>query len=138
MSRAMAISLQEPWAWLIVRGIKDIENRSWFTHFRGRVLIHASKTFDRRGYEWLRAGPSPLITYTFPDGFPSPESFKPTMGGIVGEVSIVDCVTSSPSPWFFGEYGFVLERPKMLPFLPYRGKLGFFPVDLPESYRRGE
>ena len=35
------LSVRQPWANLIVRGIKDIENRSWKTNFRGRILIHA-------------------------------------------------------------------------------------------------
>ena len=36
-----AISIKQPWASLIAHGIKDIENRSWRTNYRGRVLIHA-------------------------------------------------------------------------------------------------
>jgi hypothetical protein len=39
-----AITIKQPWAFLIVEGVKDIENRTWKTNFRGRVLIHASKT----------------------------------------------------------------------------------------------
>ena len=38
-----ALSIRQPWAWLIVNGHKDIENRSWPTRFRGPVLIHAAK-----------------------------------------------------------------------------------------------
>lgn len=47
-------------------------------------------------------------------------------GGIVGEVEIVDCVNRSESPWFFGDYGFVLRNGKTLPFQPCKGALGFF------------
>ena len=36
-----ALSIQQPWAWLIVNDHKDIENRDWRTHYRGPVLIHA-------------------------------------------------------------------------------------------------
>ena len=36
-----AISIKQPWASLIAYGIKDIENRTWRTNYRGRVLIHA-------------------------------------------------------------------------------------------------
>lgn len=49
-------------------------------------------------------------------------------GGIVGSVEIADCVSISESPWFFGDFGFVLREPKILPFLPYKGQLGFFDV----------
>ncbi len=30
-----ALSLKQPWAWLVVKGYKDIENRSWSTNHRG-------------------------------------------------------------------------------------------------------
>lgn len=39
-----AISIHQPWAWLIVEGYKDIENRTWLTAYRGPVLIHAGLT----------------------------------------------------------------------------------------------
>jgi len=31
-----ALSILQPWAWLVVNGHKDIENRTWGTGFRGR------------------------------------------------------------------------------------------------------
>lgn len=40
------LSIRQPWAWLIMTGLKDIENRTWNTDFRGRFAIHASKKFD--------------------------------------------------------------------------------------------
>jgi hypothetical protein len=123
-----ALSLMEPWAWLVVQGIKDVENRTWRTNFRGRILIHASRTFDTKGYSWLTTGPSPLITGTFAQGFPRPEEFLPTMGGIVGEVEITGCVASSDSPWFFGPFGFTLQHAKRLPFRSLRGMPGLFEV----------
>jgi hypothetical protein len=30
-----AISIRQPWAWLIVNSFKDVENRSWKTKYRG-------------------------------------------------------------------------------------------------------
>ena len=43
----LAISVRQPWAWAIVHGGKDIENRDWKAsnpglRFRGAVAIHAS------------------------------------------------------------------------------------------------
>ena len=38
-----ALSIRQPWAWLIVNGYKDIENRDWPTKFRGRMLVHAPR-----------------------------------------------------------------------------------------------
>lgn len=40
-----ALSIKQPWASLIAHGIKDIENRTWATKYRGKVLIHASGTW---------------------------------------------------------------------------------------------
>ena len=46
-----ALSIRQPWAWLIVNGYKDIENRDWPTVFRGRMLIHAGLTMSRSYYD---------------------------------------------------------------------------------------
>jgi len=37
------LSVRQPYATLICAGIKDVENRSWSTEYRGTVLIHASQ-----------------------------------------------------------------------------------------------
>ena len=119
----IALSIRQPWAELILNHGKDIENRDWLTKYRGRVLIHASKgcTFD----EFEDA-------VMFADGVlkksVSIEYEKMKRGGIVGSIEIVDCVTESNSPWFFGKYGFVLRDPKPIKFIPWKGQLGFFNV----------
>ena len=46
----------------------------------------------------------------------------------VGAVTLVDCVAEHASPWFVGPYGFVLDKPEALPFVPLTGQLGFFAV----------
>jgi hypothetical protein len=56
-----------------------------------------------------------------PDGF-----WDCRFGGIIGQVDIVDCVDKSASPWFVGPFGFVLRNPRILPFRPCKGALGFF------------
>lgn len=115
-----ALSIKQPWAWLIVNGHKDIENRSWGTYYRGPVLIHAGKKPD----EDFWALGLPEICQKIP----SDKDLQ--FGGIVGVAEIVNCVRKSESPWFFGEYGFVLRNARPLPFHPVRGQLGFFNVDL--------
>lgn len=37
-----ALTVKQPWAWAIVRGGKDVENRSQRTKHRGRIFIHSS------------------------------------------------------------------------------------------------
>src|SRR4051812_42520238 len=39
------LSLTQPWASLVAIGAKQIETRSWRTHYRGPLLIHASAGF---------------------------------------------------------------------------------------------
>jgi hypothetical protein len=43
-----AISLWQPWAWLVAIGAKRFETRSWSTNHRGFVAIHAASRWDRR------------------------------------------------------------------------------------------
>ena len=37
------ITVRQPWADLIASGAKRVENRTWRTHHRGPLLIHAAK-----------------------------------------------------------------------------------------------
>ena len=46
-----AITVRQPWAWLLIQGTKDIENRDWPTNVRGQVAIHAAKGMTRFEYE---------------------------------------------------------------------------------------
>jgi hypothetical protein len=118
-----ALTLRPHWAWLVVNGFKDIENRSWPTHVRGRIWIHASSSrvtcveYER----FLGVCEERRIKK-----FPQRENFQ--IGGIVGSVEIMDCVTASRSYWFSGEYGFVLKKARKTPFRPMKGRLGFFEV----------
>lgn len=73
----------------------------------------------------------------------SPERY-PT-GCIVGTVEIVDCVTASDSPWFMGDFGFVLRNPISFETpIPCRGALMLWDVPaalLPvmrEQYRQAK
>lgn len=126
---SLVISVRQPWAWLIVAGFKDIENRDWFTKQRGRVLIHAAKGMTRDEYEWcLSTCHAVSKTRPFPPDTCLPAFNALERGGIIGSVEIVDCVSKSESPWFFGRYGFVLRDAKPLPFYPCRGQLGFFRI----------
>lgn len=127
----LAISIRQPWAWLILHGGKDIENRTWPTKVRGRILIHAAKGMTYA--EWVSA-----VNFahhhcgaTLAKLQEGCEFDMLDRGGIVGSVEIVDCVRASSSPWYVGDVGFVLRDPRPLPFVPLKGRLGFFEV--PES-----
>ena len=119
-----AISIRQPWAWLIMNAGKDIENRTWHTSVRGRVLVHAAKGMTDA--EYIDASDFAYRCSGLLEGMPDPELLM--RGGFVGTVEIVDCVASSNSLWFNGPWGFVLRNPRPIPFTPYRGALQFFEV----------
>lgn len=117
------ISILQPWAWLIVHGFKDIENRDWPTRFRGRILIHAGKKLGKRDYA------DDLEFFAEHDGIHLPAFEDMQLGGIVGSATITDCVRQHPSRWKMDDcWGFVLKDQRVRPFVPYRGQLGIFRV----------
>ena len=132
-----ALSTRHPHAWLIVHGLKPIENRTWRLPktfvVPQRVYIHAGLRQDYDAYEdatsrrlvpRIRQLISADANWDWDN-----EWITRILGAIVGEVTITGCVTESESPWFEGPFGFTLEdgmayeRP-----IPYRGRLGFFEV----------
>ena len=121
-----AISIRQPWAWLIIEGHKPIENRTWPTNFRGDIQIHAAKGCTVQEYtdavEFVRS-----FNPTLAAGIPPLHQLD--KGGIIGLVRITDCVRKHPSPFFVGPWGFVMDKPYPLPFRPMRGMLGIFNVN---------
>jgi hypothetical protein len=111
-----ALSIRQPWAWLLAHGYKDVENRNWKTNVRGRILLHASKRLDYDGLDWVRD--------TFPH-IPLPENFE--QGGLVGAANLTDCVSELyRNPWFCGTYGFVMKDAIAFPIIPLIGQLTMF------------
>ena len=109
-----ALSVRQPWAWAICSGLKDVENRTWRTDYRGRFLVHASRAWAHEGERFLRQ-----------HGLPVPRDLP--RGAIVGSVCLVDCVRGHPSLWSIdGQWQFVLAEPEGLPPQPCAGRLGFF------------
>lgn len=112
------LTIRQPWAWAIIHGGKDVENRSWPTHHRGPLLIHAGTAFEADGYETVEQ----LATRAVP---PAAEF---THAAIIGVVDLVDCVRNSPSAWAVaGAWHWCLYNPR--PFdhvVPCRGKLGLW------------
>jgi hypothetical protein len=121
-----ALSIRQPWAWLIANGHKPVENRTWNTKHRGPFLIHAGLAFDTDGYHWVKQA-FPAIQMPEIKDFPT--------GGIVGKADLVDCIppgSNLDSDWYFGDYGFMVADAKPLPFKKLRGKLNFFESHLPD------
>ena len=122
------LSIRQPWAYLIVAGYKDIENRTWYTNHRGPLLIHASLGTDPENFmpkqrQWIEES-----------GIDIPEDLP--RGAIVGSANLTEvwgdgsgCFVGkyprNSSPWFEGPYGF--EMTGAVPFyqpIPFKGQLG--------------
>lgn len=124
-----AISIKNPWARLIAIGLKDVENRTWPTSFRGRVLIHASAKIDPRYREM-----SNLFTFDQWNAMDHSEQLKAVKGiydssAIIGEVEILDCIQDSTSVWAEpGCYHWVLSNAKLYdePIRNVKGALSFW------------
>ena len=66
-----ALSVKQPWAHRIIKGLKNIEYRSWSTDYRGPLLICSSKTPDAGGEFYplgMALGVVDLINITYRNG----------------------------------------------------------------------
>lgn len=88
-----ALTIKQPWASLIAHGIKDIENRTWKTNFRGRIYIHCSKPT-----KFNVQMTDPQMVAAMPVMMQAVEGTMP-FGAIIGEVDIIDCVLNHDSIW---------------------------------------
>jgi hypothetical protein len=115
------LTVRQPWAWLLVHGPKDGENRSWPTAVRGVVAIHAGKTIEREAIDHLRIH-APEIKL--------PQHFE--TGKIIGFVNIADCVREHPSEWFSDDGGYFFVTDARAPWdgPAMNGRLGFFKTEL--------
>lgn len=120
-----AITILDPWAYLIAAGFKTVENRKWSSTFRGPVAIHTSKSTREleRGYalsdELSQIHPAihsafndnPRVGLSAVKDHPDAELFKP--GAIIGVATVVDCIPFRPSA----------DDPDDV-FAQYQGRLG--------------
>jgi hypothetical protein len=123
-----ALSLTQPWAWLVLHAGKNIENRVWNTKVRGKFLIHAAKGMTREQYDAALDFAYTVIGNVAVERVPS--FGKIERGGIVGSAHIdmvLDPTNEPTVPWHMpGQYGFMLGGITPLPFLPCKGALGFW------------
>ena len=118
----IALGIRQPWAELIVRGIKTIEVRSQDTAQRGRIYIYASKKLSDIPEATAAATKHKLDLQTLPKGL------------IVGTIELVDsfrcrsrdsAAACVPRRCLKDQFGWRLSCPQRLPqplqvrFLPY-------------------
>lgn len=115
-----ALSIKQPWAELILRGVKDVENRTWETAYRGQLLIHAGKRIDKEALQTLS------VEY----------EFKQLPTGILGVCELVKASTVVRSRWHERGYtGFYLENVRGFSQpIPFNGMLLIF--DVPDELVR--
>lgn len=130
------LSIRQPWADLILLGLKKAEFRSWTTKYRGTVLLHASKRVDGtarlhflklldKTWEWyvpkeIKDRVRGYLTY-------------PRTGAALGMANLVEI---NRSEYHYEELGFteesfawVFEDPKPLKIeVPMKGMLGLFSI----------
>lgn len=121
--QGVCLSMHQPWASLLVVGIKKHEGRVWYHSHRGRLWIAATakqpdkeevknieRTYDLLGYN-----------VKFPSLYPT--------GCLLGCVSVVDCLPQEeyrikyPDGESDSPFVFICEEPKELPIkFPIQGK----------------
>jgi hypothetical protein len=129
-----ALSIKQPWAGLIIAGIKTVENRTWSTRYSGPLAICSTQKPDP---EAIREMTSKLGTL--------PASCL-INGAILGTVTLSALVwlgedgtpeTDHAAPneaqilewWNTDGYGWILETPKPLKRpVPLKGRLGLFNI----------
>ncbi len=120
----LALSVRQPWAWAIIHGGKDIENRTAGSIRAGGmgpgpVAIHAATGMRRAEYEWA-------VWRLQRDGVRLPLPADLVRGAVIGRVDVVGIVEESESPWFGGPCGLVLANPMAVEPVPGKGALGYF------------
>ena len=123
-----ALSVRQPWSWAITQGLKPWENRPRRFHYRGPLLIHASKTLPLADYAFGAV----LIEELTGRSPPARDTIE--RGGIVGAAVLTDCaepLLADDGEWRGeGSFGLRLEKADSLPFRAYPGALGLFKVEL--------
>lgn len=143
-----ALTVRQPWAWAIIHGGKDVENRSRniARGHRGPVAIHAGISMDVGGVTDDRILAA-IEAYYQKHGRGEAGGLVPT-GAIIGVVDLVDvhhahdCWRSMThqgtgeveeghcSPWAEPDvYHLMFANPRPLAVpIPWRGMLGLWPV----------
>lgn len=136
-----AISVMQPYASLIMAGIKLFETRSWSTDYRGRLGIHASKKISPEVL--VLCNQEPLKTILQNMACQDPEELP--KGALIGSVELLDVKPTNlmkPDPtqkqlgdWRPGRYAWELAGPKTLKEpIGMIGRLSVY--ELPEALAR--
>ncbi len=150
-----AITVRQPWAWAIMHGGKDVENRTRNIagSYRGPLVIHAGKALDPDEFG-SAVDALDVIGVTRPAGRVKDLGFGVALGvvDLTARIHHADeCWDDYPVDPYYSVYGFcskwampdqwhlTLANPRPFPEpIPYKGALGLwnFPDELlPEEFR---
>lgn len=118
-----ALSVRQPWAWAIIHGGKDIENRSAGAVAHGMhpgpLAIHAAKGMTQDEYRHAASFMEEI-------GVKCPPPAELVRGAIIGHCRVLEIVSEHDSDWFFGPRGLVIAEQEPCKPIPVMGALGFF------------
>ena len=121
----VCLSMHQPWASLLVLGIKKVEGRTWYTPHRGRLWIAAGAKRpteeDIQSVENMYKSLYPKKNLAFPQEYPT--------GCLLGCVQLVECQSHDeykekhPDGESESDYVFVCENPQeLIVKFPLKGK----------------
>jgi hypothetical protein len=119
MSEAIkCLVVRQPWAWALVAGTKDIENRSWTTDYRGPIVIQAS-------------GSKAIVNHVINSSTVPLPPMNFDYGALIGVVDLLDVVPLSESlesnPWAWGPYCWKVGNARRFAKpIPAKGKLKLY------------
>ncbi|MGH9795169.1 MAG: ASCH domain-containing protein [Candidatus Acidiferrales bacterium] len=117
------MSIQQPWAELILRGRKRFELRTWTRDYRGPLVIHASGKVDSWAAWELGLNPEKLPTGAFV-GVATVSDIRP----YTREDARLLKARRAGFGWFPYYFSWVLGKPRRISPVPAKGKLGLFKV----------
>lgn len=107
-----AITIKNPYAYLIMNGYKDVENRTWRIKYRGSILIHSAKEMAK-GYDYNPKLYLGCSQYSAIEQRHKKELMSVMQNGyILGCVTLKDCVRDYESIWAEKDmWHWILEKP---------------------------
>jgi hypothetical protein len=116
------LTVRQPHAHLLIHGspsagVKDVENRSKPTSYRGTLLVQASVKVDQAAYAGYIA-----------EGVELPPPGDLVIGAIIGSVQVTGCIRNSHSRWAIpGYWHWLTAMPRVAdPMIPLKGQLSMF------------
>lgn len=131
-----AITIIQPWCWLLAAGVKQYETRSWQTNQRGLFVLHASKRTraSDEAFEDLFYEHEDLFTA---QGVNGPDDLA--YGSAIGTALLAQChrtddqvwrvtdIERDLGDWSPGRFAWEFSRAYLLPEpIPYRGQQGIW------------